>query len=221
MVSIFANYLANPLAKALHVVFSPNLQQTNIFHVNKEGNVTMSVWAIVASGLLQKTFQAFWLHCVCLHGSACHIAKSEGLYLEGLQMSSQALWLFIVLNMQMSLVKPCGFCLLEHVSLQSSLGAPTCMFGCKLGGFDACGCKLNIATYVFPLQFKADQNCKKHLPCCLLPPTKLMRSLAWIIFLQSLLLTMCWWKLGKFGQQETIEASGGWQPMKVDGWIGG
>ena len=35
-------------------------------------------------------FQAFWLHCVCLHGRACRIAKSEGLYLEGLQVSTQA-----------------------------------------------------------------------------------------------------------------------------------
>ena len=53
----------------------------------------------MASGLLEICFQAFWLHCVCSHSCACRIAKSEGLYFEGLQVSNQALWLFNVLNM--------------------------------------------------------------------------------------------------------------------------
>ena len=76
----------------------------------------------------------------------------------------------------------------------------------------------------FPLQLQADQTIVKRFPdwpCCLFPSSMPMTSLAWITFLQSLLLTMCWWKLGKFGQQDTIDPSGGWQPMKVDGWIGG
>ncbi len=58
MVGIFANYSANPLAKALHCVFSHNLQQTHIFNVNKQGNVA-SVSAIVVSGLLEICLQAF------------------------------------------------------------------------------------------------------------------------------------------------------------------
>ena len=80
-------------------------------------------------------------------------------------------------------------------------------------------------NFWFPLQLQADQTIVKRfpdLPCSLGPPSKPMRSLARTIFLLSLGLTMCWWKLGKFGQQKiTIEACGGLQPMKVDGWIGG
>ena len=76
-------------------------------------------------------------------------------------------------------------------------------------------------NFWFPLQLQADQTIVKRfpdLPCSLGPPSKPMRSLAWTIFLLSLLLTMCWWKLGKFGPKNNYRSL--WRVTTYEsGWM--
>jgi len=107
----------------------------------------------------------------------------------------------------------------EHAfSLQSSLWGchmhvclRTCWFWCFC---------LHIENCLFPLQLEADQTVKRICHAVFDTQSQPLKSLALTSLLLSLIQTEWLLKLGKFGPKRATEACGGWNTMKVDGWIG-